>query len=185
MKIRSALVVPVALAALLAPSVTAAASPAPVAGGGDLVLGIGKSKGKVSLGASILIGDASLYRSRRGDDHRPKYGSKYGSKYSKKHGHDHHAHPSHGHHVSIGIYSPAPRAIWIPARTEVVHDRVYVPGAERRIWSPPRYETRVDSCGRVITVLASPGHWQTIHEPGHYELVARTVHHPGHWGTRY
>lgn len=178
MKIRSALVVPIALAALLAPSTFAAASPAPAAGGGDFVLGIGKSKGNVSIGASILIGDASRYRSKHDHGYRPKYRS-------KQYEHDDRYRPSHSRHVSIGICSPPPRTIWIPARTEVVHEHVYVPGAERRIWSPARYETHVDPCGRVITVLASPGHWQTIHEPGHYELVARTVHHPAHWGTRY
>lgn len=78
---------------------------------------------------------------------------------------------------------PAPRRIWIPAHTEVVHERVYVPGAERRIWVAPSYEKRIDSCGRRYTVKV-PGYWQVQCEPGRWEHIARTVHHPGRWGTR-
>ncbi len=80
---------------------------------------------------------------------------------------------------------PPPRRIWIPAYTEVVHERVYVPGAERRVWSPARYETRIDRCGRRYTVQVSPGHWKVICEPGRWETVARSIHHPGRWGTRH
>lgn len=80
---------------------------------------------------------------------------------------------------------PPPRRIWIPAYTEVIHERVFVPGFERRVWVPARYETRIDPCGRRYTVEVCPGHWKVMCEPGRWETVAHTVHHPGRWGTRH
>lgn len=131
-----------------------APSAATAAPAGELVLALGKSRGQLNLGATVHFGSSYGHRSRSG--------------------------------AFVGVWAPppAPRRIWVPAFTEVVHERVYVPGATRQVWVPPRYGKRTDPCGRRVRVELSPGHWRTEREPGRWETVARTVHHPGHWGWR-
>jgi hypothetical protein len=85
---------------------------------------------------------------------------------------------------------------WIPARYEVVTERVWVPGHVDRVWVPPVYREvgrrhghyrGHGRCGprggRFGRVVVRPGYWRTVEHPGHYELVERTVERPGYWAT--
>lgn len=89
-------------------------------------------------------------------------------------------------HAQVAIHGaawiPAPRPVAIPAprpwslgHREVLHERVWIPGAVSRVWVPPIHETRRDWCGRIYQVQVAPGYWQTVQEPGHYEWRSRRV----------
>jgi len=94
--------------------------------------------------------------------------------------------PEHGHfappphHAPPGYYAPTPR-LWVPGHYEVVWQKVWVAGVERRVWVEPVFELRYDSCGRAFQFCAAGGHWETVCEPGHYETRDVQVWTPGHW----
>ena len=75
-----------------------------------------------------------------------------------------HGHSSHGH--SSGHY-------------EYVSRRVWVPGCSTRIWIPARYEYQRQSCGRVIRVCVSHGHYDTRYSQGRYEYKQVKVYRQG------
>lgn len=75
----------------------------------------------------------------------------------------------------------APARVWVEGRWESRFERVWVEGCERRVWSPARFETRWDSCGRRVQVMVSPGHWRIVRDPGRYEQREVRVWVPGRW----
>jgi hypothetical protein len=80
---------------------------------------------------------------------------------------------------------PAPRA-WIPGRYELQCERFWVPGETQRVWVPPVHRDRYEyGCAggarRRMSVLVSPGYWQTVTSPGHYATRNVRVWVPGHW----
>jgi hypothetical protein len=77
-----------------------------------------------------------------------------------------------------------PSRVWIPGRYEYELQRVWVPGRSERIWVEPVFQLRYDGCGNLLRVLLSPGHWSTVHHPGHYETRRVRVWVPGHWQAR-
>ncbi len=84
--------------------------------------------------------------------------------------------------VSFGrAPSCAPARVWVEGRWETRVERVWVEGCERRVWSPARFETRWDSCGRRVQVLVSAGHWTVVRDPGRYEQREVRVWVPGYW----
>ncbi len=66
-------------------------------------------------------------------------------------------------------YRVAPRRIWVAGRYERVRRRVWVGGGYRREWAAPVHGTRIDSCGRPVTILIRKGYWNLIEQPGHFE----------------
>ena len=74
--------------------------------------------------------------------------------------------------------------VWVPGHYESVCERVWVPGLSQRVWVDPIFELRYDSCGNALRVLASPGHWKTIQQPGHFEDRSVRLWTPGHWEAR-
>lgn len=82
----------------------------------------------------------------------------------------------------VRVHQPL-RRTWVPGRYETVQERVWAPGASRKEWIEPVYETRYDSCGRPYRVLVSAGRWCVVQDPGHYEIHCRDVFVPGHWET--
>ena len=70
---------------------------------------------------------------------------------------------------------------------ETRYERVWIPGELRRIWVPPVYEWRYDSCGRRIRVICQEGFYRTERAPGRYHTEARRVWVPAratHVGSR-
>jgi len=93
-------------------------------------------------------------------------------------------HYSSGSFYAPGFHVPsAPRA-WVPAHYETRHERVFVAGRTETVWVEPRFEVRMDSCGRPFKHWISSGHHQVIHHPGHYETRPVNVWVPGHWQVR-
>jgi hypothetical protein len=64
------------------------------------------------------------------------------------------------------VYSPRPVS---SGRWETRTERVWVPGASRKVWVPPIYRTRYDHCGHAYQVQVRPGYWDTIQEQGCWE----------------
>lgn len=58
---------------------------------------------------------------------------------------------------------------------ETRYERVWVPGEIRRVWVPPVYEWRYDSCGRRIRVVCQAGYYRNERCPGRYEQRAVRV----------
>lgn len=97
-----------------------------------------------------------------------------------------------GRHVAIGAdlpivrtSYPAPHAPPPPARGcwTTVEERVWVPGECRTVWVPPVYGWTRDHCGRRHYGILREGYWQTVQEPGRYEIRTRRVwvsHSRGH-----
>ncbi|MDP6538850.1 MAG: hypothetical protein QF903_12315 [Planctomycetota bacterium] len=79
---------------------------------------------------------------------------------------------------------PLARRIWVPGHYETVAERHWVPGATRRIWVPASHGVVYDACGRARTVLVSAGHWETVTDPGRFEIRHVRVWRPGAWATR-
>ena len=52
---------------------------------------------------------------------------------------------------------------------EYVSRRVWSPGCSTRVWIPARYVYQRQSCGRVIRVCVSNGHYDTRYSQGRYE----------------
>ncbi|MEZ6013502.1 MAG: hypothetical protein R3F49_00180 [Planctomycetota bacterium] len=61
-------------------------------------------------------------------------------------------------------HRPEPAGRW-----ETRCERVWVPGAIRKVWVPPIYATRYDHCGRPYQVEVRCGFWDTIQEQGCWE----------------
>lgn len=83
-----------------------------------------------------------------------------------------------GYHRHPVVCPPsAPAGHW-----ETRYERVWVPGAVRRVWVPPCYATRYDACGRPYQALVHPGHWDTIQDQGCWESRPTRVWvpHSGH-----
>lgn len=72
---------------------------------------------------------------------------------------------------------------WVPARTETVTERVWIPARCERVWVPPAFQIVRDHCGRERRVCIREGYWQTIEHPGRFECVTRQVEIPGYWET--
>jgi hypothetical protein len=70
----------------------------------------------------------------------------------------------HRHRPPVYRPTPPPAGHW-----ETRVERVWVPGAVRKVWVPPCYETRYDHCGRPYQVQIHGGHWDTIQEQGCWE----------------
>lgn len=85
--------------------------------------------------------------------------------------------------VALGAPRAVPRQVWVPGRYEEVEQRVWVEGGERTEWVAPRYETRFDECGRPTSVLVRAGYWNTVRDPGHFELRRVRVWVEGFWRT--
>lgn len=104
----------------------------------------------------------------------------------------------HGKHGSVGVWigggderacppqAPVrpPPCDWIPAHYETVVEKVWVAGAEQRVWEPALYEWRRDACGRWFQVCVRPGYWKNVCAPGHFEERARQVWCAGGWRMR-
>ena len=58
---------------------------------------------------------------------------------------------------------------------ETRYERVWVPGEVRRVWVPPVYEWRYDSCGRRVRVVCQAGYYRNERSPGYYERQAVRV----------
>ncbi|MBK8974550.1 MAG: hypothetical protein IPM29_01355 [Planctomycetes bacterium] len=54
-----------------------------------------------------------------------------------------------------------------------VRERVWVPGVERVVYVPARYEYRRDACGRLVRILVEPERHQIVCEPGYFEWRVR------------
>lgn len=85
----------------------------------------------------------------------------------------------------MGRYAPrrqyGSRLTWVSGHYENVERRVWVPGACRREWVAPVYESRCGYDGRPRQVLVRAGYWTTIQEPGHYVTRCEQVWVPGCW----
>ncbi len=60
-----------------------------------------------------------------------------------------------------GVYEQRPHEVWVP-------------GFERRLWVPARYEYH-EGWRATRRHLVRAGYWRTVHEPGHYETRYRSV----------
>ena len=102
-----------------------------------------------------------------------------------------------GIHLGSGPHSGRPVGYahreWIPGHYETIHERVWIPGREERVWVAPVYQWRYDSCGRAIRVCVQQGYWNTVCTPGHYDTRPRQVwvegcyrssHGPSHRSSR-
>jgi hypothetical protein len=49
---------------------------------------------------------------------------------------------------------------------------------------PAVYDTRCDWLGRPYQVLVVPGHYESVQDPGHWELREERVWRPPHWEVR-
>ncbi len=76
------------------------------------------------------------------------------------------------------------RRVWVPGRYELVQKRVWIPGAMRQVWMPARYETHYDHCGQPYSVLISPGRYECITDPGHWEYRDERGWRDPHWEVR-
>jgi hypothetical protein len=77
-----------------------------------------------------------------------------------------------------------PPRVWVAGHYETRCEEVWVPGRCRQEWVPPRYEERVTSCGRRYLVLACPGYWRTVREPGRFERREVRVWVAGYWKSQ-
>ena len=71
---------------------------------------------------------------------------------------------------------PPPAGCW-----EWREERVWIEGYESRVWVQPVYETRYDHCGRRYQVIVRAGYWQTVCEPGHWEVRKHKVWVPNYY----
>jgi len=78
----------------------------------------------------------------------------------------------HHHHV---------RRVWIPACSERVSYRVWIPERYEHIVVPARYEYRRDECGYRVRVMVRRSYTKRRCIPGRYETRYRTVRHAGHY----
>jgi hypothetical protein len=104
---------------------------------------------------------------------RPSISQSYGNPYFSR---------SRGFSRTRG-YRRAPRRVWVPGRYQSVERRVWVEGGYRQGWVSPVYDTRVNSCGQVQTVLVQAGHWGTVAQSGRYESRWVDVWVDGYWST--
>lgn len=63
----------------------------------------------------------------------------------------------------------------VAGRYDTVKSKVWVPGYQRKVWIPARYETWIDACGTPRRRLVRAGHFEWIWEPGHYTVQSRRV----------
>lgn len=63
----------------------------------------------------------------------------------------------------------------VAGRYDTVKTKVWIPGYQRKVWVPARYETWIDACGTQRRRLVRPGHFEWIWEPGHYTTQSRRV----------
>ncbi len=90
------------------------------------------------------------------------------------HGRRHHRQPH------VHVHGHACRH-WVAGRVELVQEKVWVPGCSRQVWIAPVYRTDHDACGHPVQVLVTPGRYQTVTQPGRFEVRPRRVQRPGHW----
>jgi hypothetical protein len=90
---------------------------------------------------------------------------------------------SSGPHWAPGYRAHVPKARWVPGHHEIRRERVFVPGHIERVWIDPVYEWRRDTCGRLVPVCISNGHYETIHHPGAYEIREVRVWVAGCWNS--
>lgn len=74
--------------------------------------------------------------------------------------------------------------VWVPGHYEMREERVWVPGACRRVWVEPVYSWRSDYRGCRRRVLVREGYWESVQEPGHYETRRFRVWVEGCWTSR-
>ena len=90
-------------------------------------------------------------------------------------------------HSPPGLYearrscSTITRPRYIPGHYQISHERVYVPGAIRRVFVPARYVTRCGLFGIRYRRVIEPAHYQSYREPGRYELRKKKAWIPGHY----
>ena len=73
------------------------------------------------------------------------------------------------------------RRVWIPGHRERALRRIWVAGDLERRWIPPVYDTMHGAYGLPVQVLASPGRWALVREPGHFQSRWVEVWVDGHW----
>ena len=77
--------------------------------------------------------------------------------------------------------SVAPRPQYIPGHYVISHERVFVPGAVRRVFVPARYVTRCGLFGFRYQRMIEPARYQSYREPGRYELRKKKTWRPGRY----
>jgi hypothetical protein len=70
---------------------------------------------------------------------------------------------------------------FVPGHYETRCVEVWVPGAERRVWVDPVYETVTDPCGNVTRILVRDGRFRIVRDPGYYETRHVQVWVPGYY----
>lgn len=92
----------------------------------------------------------------------------------------------HGKHKSVGVSVGIPLGHHghvhsnscqrlVPGHYEIVREQVFVPGPVRQVWVEPVYRTVYDCHGHPHQEVVAHGHWETIQEPGRYELQDRKI----------
>ena len=84
-------------------------------------------------------------------------------------------------HDSHIVRSECTRRVWIPGRTVLREQRVYVQASKRKVYVEPLYEATCGAHGRRVDVLVRDGYWKVVEEPGHWEVRQVEVWEPGHW----
>jgi hypothetical protein len=79
------------------------------------------------------------------------------------------------------VIRPLPRKVWTPGHFATVTEKVWVPATREKVWVEPVYATSYDACGRRSERIVSPGHWEIVTTPGHYETRLVKVWRPGCW----
>ena len=112
--------------------------------------------------ASIFGLAVAVSAQSRGYNHSSHSNRGHNNYSHSSHGHSSHSsHSRHGHssHSSHGHSSQGHSSHRV---------RIWVPGYTSRVWCPPRYNYVRQSCGRVVRVCVSHGHYVNKHVPGYY-----------------
>jgi len=101
-------------------------------------------------------------------------------------GHADHGKPkAHGPVVQVAGCSRhaycIPTSQWIAGYRQEVQEQVWIPAKRVQVWVPPVYEEHCGFLGIKVQVQVGGGYYTTQLQPGHMELVCRTVFVPGHW----
>jgi hypothetical protein len=85
-----------------------------------------------------------------------------------------------GGHYGHGHRYHRPRRVWTPGYYETVAQQVWVPGATRRVWCEPVYDT-CHEYGRPVRRCVTAGYWRTIQDQGCYQTRYVRVWRDGCW----